>query len=212
MVSGSVKFQDGSPLLDESVFARPISTGGNPYVTTTWTDPIKNGQYSFGNSSDYFLCPGGCPAGWDRLPPGAYQLCVADGPGGAEYCYPQTLTVDWYDDLAGIDITVPNDFGTPYEVGGRVTTPDGIGIAGATVRIEVAYVDLPDINVSTDAEGYYHINRADGLQPVAYHIYAVVDGVSHIREQDFGIIRASWRRALENIDIVVPESVHMDGY
>lgn len=139
VVSGSVKFQDGSPLVNETVYARRIANIGYPNQSYTWTDN-RNGQYSFGRSSNDPDCPD-CNLGWNRLPPGSYQLCVADGPTGPEYCYPQILTVDWYDTLTGVDISVPNDFGTPFEVTGRVTTADGTGIAGATVRLETPYRD-----------------------------------------------------------------------
>lgn len=210
VVSGSVKFQDGSPLVNEIVYARRITTTGYQNQPSTWTSG-DNGQYSFGRTSNDPNCYL-CNLGWNRLSPGSYQLCVSDGPTGAEYCYPQILTVDWYDTLTGVDIIVPNDFGTPFEVTGRVTSPDGIGVAGATVRLDSAYMDISEINVSTDADGYYRVERADGLQPATYNIYAIVNGISHKRDQDDGYIYISWRQALENIDIIIPESVRADGY
>ena len=221
-VTGLVHRPDGSPVSGVTVVAKRESllTLGEQYEARTQSD----GTFCFGLDPG---CGGTSLAG-TPLPADRYLLCAEDtdahGTKYGEYCAAAPLTAEWYGSLSGQNLEVPQDFGWPIEVSGRVTMSGGGASGGAAGgaaggAVGGATVDVkPEaggttLTVIADAAGNYKVDGPQGLKTGNYTVCA--------RDKDSnsqcysggtaGLVSVTSHSATANINIVItPAPVAVD--
>lgn len=165
-VIGKIHRPDGTPVEGIEVVARQDSSGGEQFTAHTQED----GTYCFGSELDCNLRLAG-----PSLKPGHYLVCAEDidtaGVNHGEYCTAASLRTGWYTLLAGQDIEVPQDFGWPIEVKGKVTMSDGGAVADAKVELKPVGGGAA-LTVYADAAGNYSVDGPGGLKVGGYNVCA----------------------------------------
>ena len=196
-VSGRVLRPDGTAVPWAHVTAERYP--GDTYAPGTYSQ--KEGKYAF--------------SGYQSLAAGAYQLCVEDGSGSQphRYCSAE-VALDWYGVLTGINITVPQDFGLPIELSGRVTETDGSPAAGAAVVLTPLDGGAA-LTVYAGNDGSYLFDAANGLT-VGMFTVSASDSAGN-SSGNMPVTSISWYDVIRNTDLVLsisgaPPDIGIPGF
>ena len=176
-VSGHVVRPDGTGAPGISIYVRRFYQSANDYpVFFSMTQ--RDGEFQFSGNGGYGKS--GYING-QSLPAGTFQVCAEEydlqtGNWLAEYCRPRTITLDWFEVVSGFIINIPQDYGWPIEISGRIHTPDGSPANVLSVELDPDEAGAASLTTtSADGSGSYRFDGPSGLVPGDYHVCANVE-------------------------------------
>ena len=175
-ISGRVRDRSGEPVLQAQVTARRpgVASASVPTALVATTDDLGEFRFSGLEPGAYVVGVSRVQAGAERNIPAAFEQQTINVSGGADVVL--DLPIDMPSELA----RYPQGYRTPSgpdataSVRGRVTTAQGVPIAGALVQVRG-----PGglTQVESDGRGQYVLNR---LAPGEYVIEAIKRGFSPV--------------------------------
>ncbi|MCL0029970.1 S8 family serine peptidase, partial [Dehalococcoidia bacterium] len=138
IIAGTVRDTAGNPAGRISIHVWDEVTGD--WMGHAWT--TEDGSYAI------------------TVPPGTYRIFLQSPPGGP---YLAPTWVRGIEVTAGVTTTVDVTLAAGGRVSGTVTDPDGVGVAGAGIRVN-------GFGTTTDADGYY---TTIGLLPGTYEMEVI---------------------------------------
>ncbi|MCL0095584.1 carboxypeptidase-like regulatory domain-containing protein, partial [Dehalococcoidia bacterium] len=177
VIAGTVRDTGGKPAGGISIHVSDEATGDR--MGHAWT--TEDGSYAI------------------TVPPGTYRIFLQSPPGGP---YLAPTWVRGIEVTAGVTTTVDVTLAAGGRVSGTVTDPDGVGVAGAGIRVN-------GFGTTTDADGSF---TTIGLLPGIYEMKVTPpEGVNLAPARIPGIVITAGETIVVNVALKLPGDATGDG-